>query len=251
VGDRRRGASAAETRRRLDSTAARHRDHRHGSEECLAHHVSIVAPRTSTFQLTSSFGYLAPASFVLGDLDGDGRTDIALANPDTYDVTAARGAGDGAFLPRVSYGLSASPISVALGDINGDGSLDLAVGTDLTESQQSSSRAFVLLGNGDGTFDAPVAFDVGAGPATVALGDLDGDGLPELVVANAGSGTVSVLSFIPCGGTPGTPDQTACVNGAPCTGTVTLLCAGGPGSDSCTQSCDCSGSGIYCNLGCP
>ncbi len=202
-------------------------------------------------QVTASFGYLGPASLALGDVDGDGRLDLALANPSTYDVTVARGAGNGNFLPRVSVPLNAAPVSVALGDIDGDGALDLAVGTSVTEAQSNAALAMVLLGQHDGTFQAPVAFGVGTSPGAVALGDLDGDGRADLVVANAGADTVSVLGFSPCAGTPGSPATSLCVQGAACAGTTELICSGGVAFDSCTQICTCSTSGLYCELGCP
>jgi hypothetical protein len=51
----------------------------------------------------------------------------------------------------------------------------------------------ILLGNGDGSFGAPVIYTVGVQPYGVAVGDFNRDGIPDLVVANYGSGTVSVL----------------------------------------------------------
>ena len=51
----------------------------------------------------------------------------------------------------------------------------------------------VLLGNGNGTFQAQQTFATGSDPISVALGDVNGDGKPDLVVANSGSDTVSVL----------------------------------------------------------
>src|SRR5205823_13039200 len=78
------------------------------------------------------------------------------------------------------------PESVAVGDINRDGVPDLAV------ANSGSSDVSVLLGNGDGTFQAARAFAVaGTTAAAVAVADLDGDGRPDLAVAHAG--VVSVL----------------------------------------------------------
>ena len=51
----------------------------------------------------------------------------------------------------------------------------------------------VLLGNGDGTFQAQTTYATGAAPNSVAIGDVNGDGRPDLVVANSDSNTVSVL----------------------------------------------------------
>ena len=56
-----------------------------------------------------------------------------------------------------------------------------------------SFNVSVLLGNGDGTFQAARNFGAGFDPTSVALGDFNGDGVPDLAVANGGSGNVSIL----------------------------------------------------------
>lgn len=97
-------------------------------------------------------------------------------------------------MPGVSPGppgtyVGTAPASVAIGDLNGDGKPDLVV-TNLGDKTVS-----VLLGNGDGTFTpapgSPLA--VGFSPVYVAIGELNGDGKPDLVVANRGSDSVSIL----------------------------------------------------------
>ena len=79
------------------------------------------------------------------------------------------------------------PESVAIADLNGDGSLDLVT------ANRGSDDVSVLLGNGDGTFQAAQAFAAGDGPRSVAIADLDGDGVADLVTANRLSDDVSVL----------------------------------------------------------
>jgi len=89
-------------------------------------------------------------------------------------------------LPAVIYHVGGFDASLAVADVNGDGRPDLLV-TD------NGGSVNVLLGNGDGTFQAPVAYNSGGSPARwVALADLNGDGKPDLVVANF-SNTVGVL----------------------------------------------------------
>src|SRR5205809_1123135 len=78
---------------------------------------------------------------------------------------------------------------VSVGDFNGDGIQDLAA------AQPFADRVSVLLGNGDGTFQAPQNINVvGTAPHAVAVGDFNGDGKPDLVTANGGpSGTPDEL----------------------------------------------------------
>src|SRR5262249_17803147 len=91
------------------------------------------------------------------------------------------------------------PSSLAMGDVNGDGNLDLAVTNSGTYPDYPESSVSVLLGNGDGTFQPCTDYVVGVNPHAVTVGDVNGDGYPDLVVANSGSypnytdGSLSVL----------------------------------------------------------
>jgi hypothetical protein len=86
-------------------------------------------------------------------------------------------------------------MSVALGDVNSDGKLDV-ITTNRGNSTDDKGTVNVLLGTGGGTFAAPVSFEAGFDPVSVALGDLNADDKLDLVVANQGSdgfGSVGVL----------------------------------------------------------
>ena len=85
-----------------------------------------------------------------------------------------------------TFAAGAYPVSVALGDVNGDGKPDLIV------PNFNNSAVSVLLGNGNGTFQAPQQFAVAQNPVGVTLADVNGDGKSDLVVLNRGGG-VSVL----------------------------------------------------------
>jgi hypothetical protein len=125
---------------------------------------------------------LEPISVAVADFNGDGKLDLAVANYESNNVSILLGKGDGTFQIAVDYGIGtenypATPGSVAVGDFNGDGKLDLVVGG--VESDNVSVVS-VLLGNGDGTFQAAVNYGAGAGQTSVAVGDFNGDGRLDL-----------------------------------------------------------------------
>jgi hypothetical protein len=124
----------------------------------------------------------------VGDFNGDGLLDLAVADYGSNSVSVLLGNGDGSFQVPLNFAAGSKPASVAVGDFNGDGQLDLAVANYVFGGSVS-----VLLGNGDGTFQAPLNFDAGNHPKSVAVGDFNGDGLLDLAVANYGSSNVSVL----------------------------------------------------------
>src|SRR6266567_1020166 len=131
-----------------------------------------------------------PSNIVVGDFNGDGKPDLAVANFGDWNVYVLLGNGDGTFqVARSVYfnGGGARFWYIAEGDFNGDGKLDLAV------TDYSNNNVSVLLGNGDGTFQAPRTFPVGIHPAQVAVGDFNGDGKPDLVASNFDSNSISVL----------------------------------------------------------
>lgn len=128
-------------------------------------------------------------SVAISDLNGDGRLDLAVANFLSNNVSVLLGNGNGTFAPQVNYAAGAAPQSVAIGDLNGDGRLDLTV----VNGNSPSASVSVLLGNGNGTFAPQVVYPVGVQPRSVAIGDLNADGRPDLAVANYNSNTVSVL----------------------------------------------------------
>jgi len=136
-----------------------------------------------------------PVAVTVGDLNNDGRADLAIANGGDATVSVLLGNGDGTFQSAVPYSVGNSPSAVATGDFNNDGNLDLAV------TDGSDNAVSVLLGNGDGTFQIAVPYGTDYSPALVAVGDFDKNGTLDLAIANAcgtdqachHSGTVTVL----------------------------------------------------------
>jgi uncharacterized repeat protein (TIGR01451 family) len=120
-----------------------------------------------------------PLSVAAGDFNGDGRTDLAVTHYSSQTLSILLARADGTFPPAVNYPLPDRPFStvpVEVRDLNGDGKLDLVLGT---------GRFLILLGNGDGTFRAPVAYDAGNGTTGIAVGDVNRDGHPDLVAVAA------------------------------------------------------------------
>src|SRR5207302_408575 len=125
-----------------------------------------------------------PQSVAVGDFNGDGNLDLAVANwgGTNGTVSALLGNGDGTFQTAVNYAAGLNSISIAVSDFNGDGKLDLVV------ANSGSTNISVLLGNGDGTFRPAVNYGAETAPYSVAVGDFNDDGKLDVAVANAGSG---------------------------------------------------------------
>ena len=128
-----------------------------------------------------------PAAVAAGDVNGDGKLDLMIANSGSNNVSVLLGNGDGTFQAPANYSAGNTPVSVALGDFNGDGKLDLVV------ANSNSGSVSVLLGNGDGTFQTAIAYSTDVSPNYVAVADLNGDGALDFVVANASGNDVSIL----------------------------------------------------------
>jgi hypothetical protein len=145
------------------------------------------------FDRKDSRAGVSPFSVAVGNLDGKPGLDLAVATVGGG-VGLLFNDGRGGFGLDAAYPTGSFPSSVAVGDLNGDGQLDLAV----TNGGAVSNNVSVLLNNpnnllGPGRFDLDQSYPAGAGPRSVAMGDLDGDGRLDLAVANSGSSNVSVL----------------------------------------------------------
>lgn len=123
------------------------------------------------------------ASVAEGDFNGDGKLDLVTANyVSDGTVSVLLGNGDGTFRAKRDYatGPGTSPDFVAVGDFNRDGKLDIVTANYV----YSGNAVTVLLGNGDGTFQAAAGYAAGGTAESVAVGDFNKDGWPDLVVTN-------------------------------------------------------------------
>ena len=117
-----------------------------------------------------------PYSIVAGDVNGDGKIDLATANNNSSDLSILLGHGDGTFGSSVEYYAGGLPTSLAGGDFNGDGRLDFVI------SAGPNATVGLFTGNGDGTFANVVGTFTG-GSAALASADFDGDGKPDVATA--------------------------------------------------------------------
>ncbi|MEE9442394.1 MAG: FG-GAP-like repeat-containing protein [candidate division Zixibacteria bacterium] len=132
-----------------------------------------------------------PNDIFSADYDGDGDEDLAVTNSGSDNIGILMNNGDGTFATPVDYYVGENTHSVFSEDFDRDGYPDLVVSN--YNSSSCVGVVSVLINNGDGTFAPPVNYVAGGCPQSVFSADFDGNGSPDLAVANAGSDDVSVL----------------------------------------------------------
>ena len=144
-------------------------------------------------QVTTSTGVNSlPVWTELDDLNGDGILDLVTSVFGTDSVTVQLGHGDGTFGTATSILISAGfgPAEIHAVSLRGNGTLDIIAGS------FNTNQIAVLLGNGDGTFQAPVFYTVDSGtntPTSLTTGDFNHDGNLDVAVADTEDNAVSIL----------------------------------------------------------
>lgn len=181
--------------------------------------VSLLINNTLSTPVHGSLNFVTPHTLINGhgnmadgvavaDFNHDGYPDIAASYFEDNSVRVLPGIGGGNFISPVAYPVGKQPYSVAAGDLNNDGFADLVT----ANTGDNTISVLMNSGSSNGRFFAAQSYPVGRLPYQVAIGDLNGDGIPDLAVSNYGDNTVSILYGQVGGGFIGGQTLATCTN---------------------------------------
>jgi hypothetical protein len=207
----------------------------YASEIYAFRNTSVIGGTISFSTQPSKYDY-GINQMVSGDIDGDSKPDlVATMNDNTIHVylnTSAPGAISFS-APIVLPSLGAKPGYLALGDLDGDGKLDII-------TSETTSKTLSVLHNtstsGTAAFDPALSFNTDINPGMVAIGDVNGDGRPDIVLNANGlqyvyqnlissPSTPTLTSFSPANASTG---ATITITGTHLTGATSVTLGGAP-----------------------
>src|SRR5262249_27990122 len=141
---------------------------------------------------------VGPWQVAVGDLNGDGKQDLVVADGGTGSggnyggVQVFLNLGNGTFGNAISSPAGHYPVAVTVADFNHDGKQDVAAGA-LGDLARDPGGLTLLPGQGNGSFAGSLSFAAGPSPGALAAADLNADGNLDLAVVNQANGTLTVL----------------------------------------------------------
>ena len=156
----------------------------------------LLGKGDGSFQSATDFAVGdGPVAITAADFYGAGYAGLAVINTSAKSINVIAGKGDGSFRAAPSYSGDLSPRAIVAGDLNGDGLQDIVVtnfcGSDATCAGAGSLSIYLALKGGG--YRLASTQTIGAGPVSVALSDLNGDGILDVVALNRGDKSISVL----------------------------------------------------------
>ena len=133
-----------------------------------------------------------PDYVATADLNGDGFQDLIVANFTDGTLSIFLGVGDGTFNLPTTVAVGAGPVWIATGNFHQNISTDPSTNVDIVVANQNAKSLSILLGNGDGTFQAPTTVATGNLPSSIAVADFNNDGISDLAVVNQGDNTIGI-----------------------------------------------------------